>query len=226
MQVLIALVHSSLTDIVHHFKPKWLVQSPTAPLNARRCRTCALEEMRNVQRMRDGQQLKRRFCPLYLLSQNLTEVESVVEAVVPTETSALDCEKVSRVLHENSLVARLFDVQKKWDVVGLAGIGADPEAPLDPSDREAIGIAMSIRDCTFYVKIERHGGGSIQQVQTRLGDLDPKQVTPENIQKWCETEKVLINEGWYEVQDGRPSAYRCALEGQERVRVSGGLGVS
>src|SRR5438046_1549160 len=30
------------------FKPKWLMQSPSAPAAARRCRTCALREMRRA----------------------------------------------------------------------------------------------------------------------------------------------------------------------------------
>src|SRR5271170_93276 len=56
-------------EVFIEFKPKWLVQSPSAPSEACRCRTCALREMRRVTTSSYGRG-DADFCPLDLLSED------------------------------------------------------------------------------------------------------------------------------------------------------------
>lgn len=118
--------------------------------------------------------------------------------------------EVSRVLYRNALLARLLATQEEWNDVGFANSRFEQCDSKMTSAFEVTAVAMSIRDCTFYVKIEQLDAGSSRRVQTRLADLDPKLPTPDNIRKWREQEEKLISEGWYEAQ--RISAYKCKLE--------------
>ncbi|KAI9804069.1 MAG: hypothetical protein M1825_001470 [Sarcosagium campestre] len=65
-------------EVLVEFKPKWLAQSPNAPPNARRCRTCALRAQKNALRRRVGEQPETGFCPLDLMSDDPARVRVVV----------------------------------------------------------------------------------------------------------------------------------------------------
>jgi Inositol-pentakisphosphate 2-kinase len=58
-------------------EPKWLSQSPTAPLTATTCRTCALRRLR-----RKPPKSKPRFCPLDLSSGRYPRVHRAVTALL------------------------------------------------------------------------------------------------------------------------------------------------
>jgi len=53
-------------------------------------------------------------------------------------------------------------------------------------------MAMTLRDCTLFMKIPRDGEGEIGM---RLGDLDLKSAS--KIPYWKSLERQLIDEGWY-----------------------------
>lgn len=149
---------------------------------------------------------------MYLLSQDKTEVASVVEAMLPMGSPCEDYQDLSDVLYKNRLLHRLLEVQKSWNEVGFADSRYESPANEKSIAREATALGMSVRDCTLYVKVERQGGGTNPEIETRLGDLDPKPATPGNIDKWRSMELKLIGEGWYEANNGISPSYRCALE--------------
>lgn len=163
-------------DVLLQLKPKWLAQSPNAPPNAKRCRTCALRAKRASQQVRtatDAQQS----CPLALISENATERERAVQGV--TGDKLLQDYLTGPALH---LLRKLRFCQSELDSCGVIDV-EDPDAILN------VCKAMTLRDCTLFLK--RSG----DRIEARFADLDLK--LPEKISQWKKVEHSLIAEGWY-----------------------------
>jgi inositol-pentakisphosphate 2-kinase len=121
-------------------KPKWLTQSPSAPGNAHRCRTCALREMKNHQARRLGQKEHRSFCPLDLVSeepQNVLRATSFIKG-------CNDRSRLARILHRNPTLRKLQSLQMSRREVGLLG---------PPALSRAMSLDMTLRDCTMFIKV-------------------------------------------------------------------------
>ena len=129
-------------ELLWEFKPKWLLQSPSAPPNARRCRTCALREMKNYAARMAGEKEDHSFCPLDLVSDRFEDVMRATRFI--KGCSGGERTKVARYLHRNSLLLKLQGYQKQMNAVGLCG--------LQPQCKD-ISVAMTIRDCTVYIKV-------------------------------------------------------------------------
>lgn len=112
------------------FKPKWLLQSPSAPKNALRCRTCAFRDLR---------QQNVSFCPLDIISENY---DDVVQAVSHLKTRRKD--ELARFLFKNQLLERLRAQQLRYNAVGLNHDS--------PSSYE-VSLSMTIRDCTLFIRV-------------------------------------------------------------------------
>ena len=189
------------------FKPKWLIQSPTAPEGSTWCRTCALHALRS----RPKQQLNHGveklegtagagagvtpfYCPLKLVSTHNKDVEEAVNGIVATqlaikgtEDGAISPAARTRVVHElyqNELLLWLMELQREYDTRGVLKGDVD----------EKVLVAMAIRDCTFYLKVPKDPA---LPVEARLGDLDLKPASQEKVRYWRETELELIEAGWY-----------------------------
>ena len=149
------LVTDMTTD--HHpdsnlaeLKPKWLLQSPSAPQDARRCRTCALRGMRNIEARRQGQKEPRSFCPLNLVSENYGDVFAATADI----KGCPDRTRLAKILFRHPLLVKLLAHQKAHQRVGLNGpLGLTQEMSLD----------MTLRDCTVYIKV----GDNIQDAPER-----------------------------------------------------------
>ena len=168
--------------------------------------------MRNTENEGYRSICKRRSCPLYLLSSDKAEVASAVEAMLPVGTTPDCCQELADVLYQNKLLLRLRRVQEEWNQVGFsdACIG-EQEGRAAIDDGEATAVAMTVRDCTLFIKIQHEGATKRPDIEMRLGDLDPKPATPANIDKWRAIENRLIGQGWYEAKVGAQSGHRCAL---------------
>ncbi|KAK3072002.1 Inositol-pentakisphosphate 2-kinase [Teratosphaeriaceae sp. CCFEE 6253] len=163
-------------------KPKWLVQSPTAPSNAKRCRTCALRAHRGIEKGVVTATDAQGSCPLDLVSdvrqnrrlagERLTDISRVREYLV---------EEAQPLLHT------LRQYQREWDPNGALSVKTDSEA-------RDLSMAMTIRDCTLFVLVNSTG-----EVEARLGDLDAK--GSEKLGRWQATEECLLEGGWYLGQD-------------------------
>lgn len=141
-------------EVLWEFKPKWLVQSPSAPPNAARCRTCALREMKNY----DGRKKERKagdgppkpqkqqqpqqqpFCPLDLVSDDFSHVLRATRFI----NNAPGTYRVANFLHRNPTLVKLRECQQRMNAVGLPGLHAECR------DRA---VSMTLRDCTMYVKV-------------------------------------------------------------------------
>lgn len=121
-------------------KPKWLIQSPSAPATALRCRTCALREMKNQRARRRGQNEQRSFCPLDLVSDRF---ENVLRATGRIK-GCKDRTRLARILYRNPTLLKLQSHQKARRDVGLHG---------PPPQSREMSLAMTLRDCTMFVKV-------------------------------------------------------------------------
>lgn len=126
--------------VMAEFKPKWLQQSPSAPLNARRCRTCALRDMKN-----DAARTARRaedwsFCPLDLVSDQFENVVRATRFVKGYQ----DPDHLAQILYQNTTLLKLQTHQETMRDVGLYG--------QPPHSREK-SLAMTLRDCTMFIKV-------------------------------------------------------------------------
>ena len=129
------------------FKPKWLVQSPTAPRDAKRCRTCALRHMKRPQEHgKSTWASKTAFCPLGLVSADRATVGATVgwisglDVISPQMSPEHEAMRKRLVdfVYENPLLGRLRDLQEE--------LGKEVESP-------NLSTAMTLRDCTLFLKV-------------------------------------------------------------------------
>jgi inositol-pentakisphosphate 2-kinase len=182
------------------FKPKWLIQSPSAPAQAKRCRTCALREMRRTGNVVGGRG-DGGFCPLDLLSTEDGVLEDVLRSLAGDDWRLVEAIFKNRV---QPLLIRLRTLQIEHHRVGLADL--DSQYVSLPSDTRPDGsqessaasiffdtlLGMAVRDCSVFIKYEI--GHSKIEADVKLADLDIKSA---KTKKWADTERQLIDGGWY-----------------------------
>ncbi|KAH9841214.1 inositol-pentakisphosphate 2-kinase-like, partial [Teratosphaeria destructans] len=119
-----------------------------------------------------------------------------VEAITGEETAR-------RYLVEDAqtLLRTLRRWQAAFDARGVLGVSEDDGAAVGDLCR-----AMTLRDCTLFVRCGGDGG-----VEARLGDLDLK--TSERVGKWRAVEERLGREGWYLGEGSGGEETVCLLSG-------------
>lgn len=184
---------------VVEFKPKWLVQSPSAPRDAQRCRTCALNAMRREKgasgRGDSG------FCPFDLLSRDekiLSHALSQIWSDQSTMPGFVDVFKVK-------VQPALRQMQQLQRVHGAVGLN-DFENP----QGKDFSVAMALRDCSLVLKVVAlPAGKSISIPIMKILDLDLKDTGGGKLAKWARIETDLIDNDWYTT---RPAPdVRCAM---------------
>lgn len=125
---------------VAELKPKWLVQSPSAPPGSRRCRTCALREMKNDDARKTGCPETRSFCPLDLVSDKMDNLLQAIRFLKGRSDHA----RIARALYRHPSMLKLLRLQQTENDVGLNG-------PATHSSK--MSLAMTLRDCTVFIKV-------------------------------------------------------------------------
>jgi len=194
-------------DMMGEFKPKWLVQSPSAPRDSVRCRTCATYLRRFILKPvgAPGISSFQRSCRLRLC-------DSDAASPPPSPIDGSDAIEVGRVsadslqaaawskdallssIRAHPLMRELGAIQARLDTCGpLAATAAD----------EDFQKAMTLRDCTCYVYVSCSSGvgstinsAAAGTVSVRLGDLDRKDGETKG-EYWRTTERTLIEGGFY-----------------------------
>jgi inositol-pentakisphosphate 2-kinase len=203
------------------FKPKWLVQSPSAPQGSRRCRTCALRAMKRENKADPPEVSKAGFCPLNLVSYDKTKIGIFLDHVIgPSDDrkASMLRGRLIDFLYKNALLEKLRGLQLELDPDGV--FKADLLSP-------KFLAAMTLRDCTLFLKVCLHFGlhmhrdSNIAQVPTsgkgaieaRLGDLDLKTSSGKKAEYWRSLERQLIDEGWYTATERDKAAHEnlCQL---------------
>ena len=131
------------------FKPKWLAQSPSAPANAVRCRTCALRALRSSKNSTSVTPGELSFCPLNLVSPMKEVIELVVRDIMPDAGCNADGrpslqQHLLSFLYHCPLLIRLRDAQTRLDKKGVFSTTAEDVDYL---------AAMTLRDCTMFLKV-------------------------------------------------------------------------
>jgi inositol-pentakisphosphate 2-kinase len=199
--------------ITFELKPKWL--KPPGVDNARRCRTCAWHVKCRVS-------LQKRYCPLALLSKNEGAVRRQVKRHMPqiSPSSIITSEEaegaITRFFCDDELGFGILDTlrtqQEAYDSEGILswikfGDNDNPHSPeylsylsnvaKDEKTRTGnIERAMTLRDCTLYVRLTKLSDTLIA-VDTKIGDLDPKVASPLKLAKWASDEYSLRTQGYY-----------------------------
>jgi inositol-pentakisphosphate 2-kinase len=194
------------SSVTLEIKPKWLAQSPTAPLDAVRCRTCALQ----VEKPKDPEKY---ICPLRLLdgSWGLIHpwvVARITEQVVEhTEAAnAPNLEQISQIASHvtayltkgngKALLQHLSSLQMNLDPQGVLCrsrvLSKDMEAIYDYNLR----LAMTLRDCSLYIRVgySSFGADSVT-TDCKLGDLDFK--SADKMHDWADKEFALLKAAAY-----------------------------
>jgi inositol-pentakisphosphate 2-kinase len=192
-------------NITFEIKPKWLAQSPAAPPDAIRCRTCALQFSRKKGTPSDY------ICPLRLSNEGMSTIDDVA-FIRRWATSALsrqlqsdsDAELlqqsfldklVDRVVRYfttgdgRTLLLHLKKLQTTLDSEGILQRYARPRD--DFNFVYDLRLAMTLRDCSLFVVVPLRDG----EVTSKLADLDFK--SAEKIDDWRDKEAALVDEDWY-----------------------------
>ncbi|KAG6986629.1 hypothetical protein G7Y79_00075g099010 [Physcia stellaris] len=170
------------------FKPKWLLQSPSAPPAARRCRTCALRASRNPEPNHSTESSA--FCPLVLTKGDEELLSDHLEGALEKMRGAPlytpdEVRQVVPYLMRSPILHRLRELQEHFD----------QEGPLQAQmGSERFRTAMTLRDCTVFIKIPYDNN---EDVELRLGDFDLKSSGAGKADYWRNTERKLVEEGWY-----------------------------
>ncbi|KAL8810691.1 MAG: hypothetical protein Q9223_002167 [Gallowayella weberi] len=214
--ILITDMRYDKTHASTEFKPKWLAQSPTAPPGSKRCRTCALRAMRDVKHNTKPPSSGKEpgdFCPLTLISDNQEIIHPSLEPLpvksigAPIDVDAFR-DQIIPFFRKTPLLRLLRDLQIKKDPEGILKV--------DPSNLDFM-TAMALRDCTVFLKIPYRDEEQGALIEARLGDLDLKTPDGGKSDYWKETEKQLIDEGWYTATEQTPAPKGrclCLLSGQ------------
>lgn len=210
-------------DAVIEFKPKWLVQSPSAPRNAVRCRTCAINARRDYHTRHDRQCPSRpaNFCPLRLTSKSDEDLNKAASAILDPDTKP----------------PRRSSLSSNDGILKLTRILSPEAAPGSPRrDTKLLRFSAWARTSQLFhrlrnlqLQFDQHGvlsprfdqSGDESDVEkllvamtlrdcsvylifpadeskplvARVGDLDHK--SPLKLDEWREKERQLISEGWY-----------------------------
>ncbi|EXJ90797.1 hypothetical protein A1O1_03901 [Capronia coronata CBS 617.96] len=182
-------------DQLVEFKPKWLVQSPSAPSDARNCRTCALNAMRRAAGHHQGRG-DSGFCPLDLLAgPDEEEVlgRALTKIYQPSVERGMQAFISSFRQRVQPALRHLLTLQEKHGSVGLDDFR-------DPAGKD-LDLAMALRDCSVFLALKVSSKESaperVELVDVKFADLDLK--TPEGgkMQKWASMEQELLDGGWY-----------------------------
>jgi inositol-pentakisphosphate 2-kinase len=184
---------------VLEFKPKWLAQSPIAPPDAKRCRTCAREAFRNSQKRARGQTVTVPVCPLGLVHEDRAVVVNTIKRLAPGWTDR-DRRRLSDAFESSGILKTLREIQTEGD---------PDRALLDNPSGADFGLAMTLRDCSCYIRMP---SDIDKDVEIKLADVDKKN-WEEKQTYWQESHKNLVDNGWYtcDEQVDIPMVTECVL---------------
>ncbi|CAP68546.1 uncharacterized protein PODANS_7_5180 [Podospora anserina S mat+] len=185
------------SDYFVEFKPKWLSPSPS---QRTRCRNCAREAYRD--HLDPSHHKAHRLgilCPLDFIAcqSNRGSLENVLKHIVPASASPSHRNHLADWLRTNSLLPLLQQAQAKHD----------------PSQGVNLELAMTLRDCSLFLRIStpQDGTGQPTRIEAKLADLDKKNAAKKK-KHWEELERDLVEGGFYEGKEQPREETDCLLE--------------
>ncbi|KAH9881155.1 hypothetical protein J1614_001650 [Plenodomus biglobosus] len=185
-------------SITLEIKPKWLLQSPNAPTEALRCRTCAMQTISPKERANY-------ICPLRLLHGSPNDIRPWLSIRISHLFPSAS--KTSDLVHTitehmlaylttgvgRTLLQHLEFLQSKLDPHGV--LAQDP-IHVHNEVNFNLRAAMTLRDCSLFIKVEYDTATRVPlNTISKLGDLDFK--SAEKTADWADKESILDREGAY-----------------------------
>lgn len=185
-------------DLGLEFKPKWLAQSPIAPSDAKRCRTCAREAYRNGEKLAEGKKTKPPVCPLGLVDSDPAVVLETIRLLAP-DWSPEEQDRLQQAFSSSGIFHKLRDLQ----------VQGDPGDTMftNPQD-EDFGLAMTLRDCTCFVRMPKSADGDIE---IKLADVDRKN-WESKAEYWQHSHTNLVENGYYHGTESPRMETACLIE--------------
>ncbi|KIW41252.1 uncharacterized protein PV06_06825 [Exophiala oligosperma] len=195
-------------DWLIEFKPKWLVQSPSAPGNAKTCRTCALNAMRRSSNESHQGRGDSGFCPLDLLEQGGDELDRALTKIWPSD---LDQDGLPGFVAQfkERVQPALYHLRRLQREHGAVGIDDFRKRSVAEAETENLGVAMALRDCSCFVALKKRRVGhdiggdddGVDIIDVKFADLDLKTTKGGKLEKWAAMEQDLLDGGWYTRSD-------------------------
>jgi inositol-pentakisphosphate 2-kinase len=132
---------------------------------------------------RKGDPLQKTWCPLDLTIPDGHRLAKIIWS--PEEFEEM-FPRFSSWLSRNTLLTRLRQLQMELDPIGVLE---------NDRNNENFRAAMTLRDCTVFVRFPENAEDDQCGIEARIGDLDLK--SSDKAQYWKDTETALIEEGWY-----------------------------
>ena len=161
----------------------------------------------NAGRALEGEPSRSTFCPLDLLSSKALDSVRVAENLLQSEpVHSKNIPRFAQWLRRTAILQDLRDLQFSLDRTGV--LNADIED-------EKFRVAMTLRDCTVFVRFPEDPDRDEWDIEARIGDLDVKSKGKEAY--WKRVERQLIDEGWYEGNESAESSQPlvCSIFGRE-----------
>ncbi|KAF9872737.1 inositol-pentakisphosphate 2-kinase [Colletotrichum karsti] len=192
-------------------KPKWLIQSPSAPEDANTCRCCALAAKKfHDSNTPKGSKIKDQkyspddySCPLWLDPLRVT----------PSDKEQIRREAIKRLFKNDKNHTDVYERLKRLPTLTMLRknqLSADSRGPLrQKKDDPGFSMAMTLRDCSLFIRYQEGEKGGVVEgsFEARLADLDCKNAEWK-FEEWQAKERALVDEGWY---TGRGQMKNCAL---------------
>ncbi|EPE10016.1 inositol-pentakisphosphate 2-kinase [Ophiostoma piceae UAMH 11346] len=238
-------LHPSTTTTVQ-FKPKWLVQSPSAPAGARRCRTCALSAASaspstssstkgNGRKNSNGPKTtqgrsssgpekshKIKPCPIVLVADppKTAAEEADLDAALweyvyqhlgsavssqsssPNSSTPLSPSTTFLLLKTRPAIIRWMRTTNLFRRIAAIQAEHDPHGALavdladDVTSLDRLQTAMTLRDCTCFLRVTVSESSSEVSISAKLGDLDRKDGR-RKLARWQAQERALLDGGFY-----------------------------
>lgn len=113
-------------------------------------------------------------------------------------------------LRTTDLFRRVAAIQQEYDPAGALHVrSAADSTRLDSLDR--LQTAMTLRDCTCYLRVALDPDGRLRDIGAKLGDLDRKN-GQQKLERWQAQERALIDGGFYTATEARRQTTLCWLE--------------
>jgi len=201
-------------------KPKWLISSPDIDGliekdKIRQCQTCASRARKSRINCENKEERGGRethgFCPLALLlnvndddpwSEEKEKWLAAIKILFKDKNATEDDIRAMSWLVKSKLrpvLEKIRNYQKKFTTVNLQMMNAD----LSNMTEEYL-LARTLRDCAIFLRTSTSLSDVKSEnvnVDARIADLDAKMLTVEKGKYWRDTEKILVNEGWYECRE-------------------------
>jgi inositol-pentakisphosphate 2-kinase len=200
------------------FKAKWLLQSPSAPSAAVRCRTCAVNTLRRLKDVEkengaatDTTEKKQKhrgrgdggFCPFAILSEDPSILQAALEIMglfgshrAMEGATTLQNDFIAKV---QPVLRHLQTLQGKYNEVGLRDFqdaSTERASNATPSHESDFSVAMALRDCSIFLIVAEKGERTCIEA-VKIADLDLKTTGGGKLGRWAGIEEELIEKGMY-----------------------------